>query len=251
MKLEVFPLLKTALVTGASRGIGRETARLLARRGYQVVVHYNESQDAARALLAELRAEGLCASLARADVSDPTQVARMADEVLSVYHRVDVLVNNAGVARQQLFTDVSDADWARMVGVNLSGPFYVTRAFLPGMISRRSGSVVFVSSMWGQVGASCEVCYSALKAGLIGMTKALAKEAGPSGVRVNCVAPGVIDTDMNRALGEETLRALAEETPLGRLGTPQDVARAIAYLAGEDAAFVTGQVLGVSGGFVV
>ena len=244
-------MLKTALVTGASRGIGRETARLLARRGYQVVVHYNESQDAARALLAELRAEGLCASLARADVSDPAQVARMADEVLSVYHRVDVLVNNAGVARQQLFTDVSDADWARMVGVNLSGPFYVTRAFLPGMISRRSGSVVFVSSMWGQVGASCEVCYSALKAGLIGMTKALAKEAGPSGVRVNCVAPGVIDTDMNRALGEETLRALAEETPLGRLGTPQDVARAIAYLAGEEAAFVTGQVLGVSGGFVV
>ncbi len=244
-------MLKTALVTGASRGIGRETARLLARRGYQVVVHYNESQEAARALLAELRAEGLCASLARADVSDPAQVARMADEVLSVYHRVDVLVNNAGVARQQLFTDVSDADWARMVGVNLSGPFYVTRAFLPGMISRRSGSVVFVSSMWGQVGASCEVCYSALKAGLIGMTKALAKEAGPSGVRVNCVAPGVIDTDMNRMLGEETLRALAEETPLGRLGTPQDVARAIAYLAGEDAAFVTGQVLGVSGGFVV
>lgn len=244
-------MLKTALVTGASRGIGRETARLLARRGYQVVVHYNESQEAARALLAELRAEGLCASLAQADVSDPAQVARMADEVLSVYHRVDVLVNNAGVARQQLFTDVSDADWARMVGVNLSGPFYVTRAFLPGMISRRSGSVVFVSSMWGQVGASCEVCYSALKAGLIGMTKALAKEAGPSGVRVNCVAPGVIDTDMNRMLGEETLRALAEETPLGRLGTPQDVARAIAYLAGEDAAFVTGQVLGVSGGFVV
>lgn len=244
-------MLKTALVTGASRGIGRETARLLARRGYQVVVHYNESQEAARALLAELHAEGLCASLAQADVSDPAQVARMADEVLSVYHRVDVLVNNAGVARQQLFTDVSDADWARLVGVNLSGPFYVTRAFLPGMISRRSGSVVFVSSMWGQVGASCEVCYSALKAGLIGMTKALAKEAGPSGVRVNCVAPGVIDTDMNRMLGEETLCALAEETPLGRLGTPQDVARAIAYLAGEEAAFVTGQVLGVSGGFVV
>ena len=244
-------MLKTALVTGASRGIGRETACLLARRGYQVVIHYNESEQAARALLCQLRAEGLSASLVQADISDPAQVARMADEVLSVYHRVDVLVNNAGVARQQLFTDVSDADWARMVGVNLSGPLYVTRAFLPGMISRRSGSVVFVSSMWGQVGASCEVCYSALKAGLIGMTRALAKEAGPSGVRVNCVAPGVIDTDMNRALGEETLCALAEETPLGRLGTPQDGARSIAYLAGEAAAFVTGQVLGVSGGFVV
>lgn len=242
---------KTALVTGASRGIGKETARLLAHRGYHVAVHYNASQEEAEALCASLRAEGCTASPFQADIADPAQVRRMAQDVLSVYHRVDLLVNNAGVAAQQLFTDVTDADWGRMVGVNLSGAFYVTRAFLPGMISRRSGCVLFVSSMWGQVGASCEVCYSACKAGLIGMTKALAKETGPSGVRVNCIAPGVIDTDMNARLDANTLDALAQETPLCRLGAPQDVARAVAFLGGEEAAFITGQVLGVNGGFVV
>lgn len=242
---------QTALVTGASRGIGKETARQLAHRGYHVAVHYNASREEAEALCASLRAEGCTASPFQADIADPAQVRRMAQDVLSVYHRVDLLVNNAGVAAQQLFTDVTDADWARMVGVNLSGAFYVTRAFLPGMISRRSGCVLFVSSMWGQVGASCEVCYSACKAGLIGMTKALAKETGPSGVRVNCIAPGVIDTDMNARLDANTLDALAQETPLCRLGTPQDVARAVAFLGGEEAAFITGQVLGVNGGFVV
>lgn len=242
---------QTALVTGASRGIGKETARQLAHRGYHVAVHYNASREEAEALCASLRAEGCTASPFQADIADPAQVRRMAQDVLSVYHRVDLLVNNAGVAAQQLFTDVTDADWARMVGVNLSGAFYVTRAFLPGMISRRSGCVLFVSSMWGQVGASCEVCYSACKAGLIGMTKALAKETGPSGVRVNCIAPGVVDTDMNARLDANTLDALAQETPLCRLGTPQDVARAVAFLGGEEAAFITGQVLGVNGGFVV
>lgn len=242
---------QTALVTGASRGIGKETARQLAHRGYHVAVHYNASREEAEALCASLRAEGCTASPFQADIADPAQVRRMAQDVLSVYHRVDLLVNNAGVAAQQLFTDVTDADWVRMVGVNLSGAFYVTRAFLPGMISRRSGCVLFVSSMWGQVGASCEVCYSACKAGLIGMTKALAKETGPSGVRVNCIAPGVIDTDMNARLDANTLDALAQETPLCRLGTPQDVARAVAFLGGEEAAFITGQVLGVNGGFVV
>lgn len=242
---------QTALVTGASRGIGKETARQLAHRGYHVAVHYNASREEAEALCASLRAEGCTASPFQADIADPAQVRRMAQDVLSVYHRVDLLVNNAGVAAQQLFTDVTDADWARIVGVNLSGAFYVTRAFLPGMISRRSGCVLFVSSMWGQVGASCEVCYSACKAGLIGMTKALAKETGPSGVRVNCIAPGVIDTDMNARLDANTLDALAQETPLCRLGTPQDVARAVAFLGGEEAAFITGQVLGVNGGFVV
>ena len=194
------------------------------------------------------RDKGCDARLLRADVSDSAQVDALCAQALSAFRHVDVLINNAAIAQQALLTDLSDQDWRRMMAVNLDAAFYCCRALLPGMISRRCGSILNVSSMWGQVGASCEVSYSAAKAGLIGFTKALAKEVAPSGVRVNCLCPGVIDTDMNAALSEETRRELAEETPLGRLGTPEEVARAALFLCGESASFITGQVLGVNGG---
>ena len=182
-------------------------------------------------------------------MSDPECVREACREAERTLGHIDALVNNAGIAQQKLLTDITDEDWRRMLDVNLSGAFYVTRAVLPGMISRKRGSIVNVSSIWGQVGASCEVHYSAAKAGLIGLTRALAKEVGPSGVTVNCVCPGVIQTDMLGGFTSGDLAALAEETPLGRLGTPREVAAAIVWLCQEDAAFVTGQVLGVGGGF--
>ena len=242
---------KVALITGASRGIGRACARLFAENGYTVLINYHRSEQAAQELLRELLDKGCDARLLRADVSDSAQVDALCAQALSAFRHVDVLINNAAIAQQALLTDLSDQDWRRMMAVNLDAAFYCCRALLPGMISRRCGSILNVSSMWGQVGASCEVSYSAAKAGLIGFTKALAKEVAPSGVRVNCLCPGVIDTDMNAALSDETRRELAEETPLGRLGTPEEVARAALFLCGESASFITGQVLGVNGGLIV
>lgn len=242
---------KVALITGASRGIGRACARLFAENGYSVLINYHRSEQAAQELLRELLDKGCDARLLRADVSNSAQVDALCKQALSAFRHVDVLINNAAIAQQALLTDLSDQDWRRMMAVNLDAAFYCCRALLPGMISRRSGSILNISSMWGQVGASCEVSYSAAKAGLIGFTKALAKEVAPSGVRVNCLCPGVIDTDMNASLSDDTRRELAEETPLGRLGTPEEVARAALFLCGESASFITGQVLGVNGGLIV
>ena len=239
---------RVALITGGSRGIGAACVRLFAERGYAVVFLYRSSGDAAGALVEELRGKGHDAACWRCDVSDGEQVKSTIAEILRLYHRVDVLVNNAGVAHIGLMTDMAEADWNRVFDTNIGGVFHVTQAVLPGMISRRQGSVVNVSSMWGEAGASCEVAYSAAKAAVIGFTKALAREVGPSGVRVNCVSPGLIATDMNAELDEDALRALADETPLGRVGTPEEVAQAALWLAEDGAAFVTGQVLGVSGG---
>lgn len=242
---------KVALITGASRGIGRACARLFAENGYSVLINYNKSEEAAQSLLRELQAKGQDARLYRADVGDSAQADALCRQALADYRHVDVLINNAAIAQQALFTDLTNEDWRRMMAVNLDGAFYCARALLPGMISRRSGAILNISSMWGQVGASCEVSYSVAKAGLIGLTKALAKEVAPSGVRVNCLCPGVIDTDMNANLTEETRLELAEETPMGRLGSPEEVAQCALFLCGEGASFVTGQVLGVNGGLIV
>ena len=242
---------KVALITGGSRGIGRACAELFAREGYTVIVNCCGRPQAGEDLVASLRSKGLDAHFCRADVSDPAQVRAMADWAEGLFHHMDVLINNAGIAQQALFTDLTDQDWRRMMGVNLDGPFYCCRAFAPGMISRRSGVILNVSSMWGQVGASCEVHYSAAKAGLIGLTKALAKELGPSGVRVNCMCPGVIDTQMNSHLDAQAMAERAEETPLCRIGTAEEAARAALFLCGEGASFITGQVLGVNGGLVI
>ena len=244
-------MAKTILITGGSRGIGRACVELFARKGWRVVFLCRTREDAAKTLADKLRAEGCDTEYFLCDVSDRTRVNEVVGEILRRCHRIDALVNNAAISQIKLFTDLTPEDWRRMFAVNVDGVFNCTQAVLGGMISEKRGAIVNISSMWGQVGASCEVAYSAAKAAVIGLTKALAKEVGPSGVRVNCVCPGVIDTDMNAALDEETRAALIDETPLERIGTPEDVARAVAYLCSEEASFITGQILGVNGGMVI
>ncbi len=242
----------TVLITGASRGIGRAAARLLAQNGWQVAINYHRHQDAAQAVLAELANAGAQAAVFQADVADRRQVEAMFDAIHTQLGPVQALVNNAGIAQQKLFTDITTAEWQRMFDVTVTGAFHCTQLALADMLPVKSGAIVNISSMWGQVGASCEVHYSAAKAALIGLTKALAKELGPSHIRVNCIAPGVIATDMNAALDEETLAQLAEDTPLGLLGEPEDVAQMILYLLEENTGrFLTGQIIGINGGFII
>lgn len=243
--------MKTVLITGASRGIGAAAARLFAENGYTVAVNYRADRDGAESLVQEIITAGGDAFAVCADVADECAVKAMVTSVLSRCSRVDVLIHNAGIAKQGLLTDTTSEEWHRMMGVHLDGAYYCARALVPQMVQRQSGCILTVSSIWGEVGASCEVAYSAAKAGLIGFTKALAKELGPSGITVNCVSPGVIDTTMCASLDDETRRALAEETPLGRLGTPEDIAETLFFLASDRASFITGQVVGVNGGFVI
>ena len=238
--------MKTVLITGASRGIGAAAAQLFANRGYRVAVNYHRSRREAEALAGELGGIAV-----QADVSDPAQVQKMVDNVLEKFCQLDILVCNAGIAQQKLFGDLTDADWRHMFGVNVDGMFYTIRAVLPHFIHNKAGRIITVSSMWGQVGGSCEVAYSASKAAVIGLTRALAKELGPSGITVNCVAPGVIATEMNAHLDASALEALREETPLGAIGTPRDAAESICFLASEAAQFITGQVIAPNGGLVI
>lgn len=240
------------LITGASRGIGAATARLFAREGWTVGVNYCSSRGTAEALVEEIRGFGGTARAFPGDVSDSAQAAALVETVERALGPLDALVCNAGVALpQQLLTDTTDEQWRRVMGVDLDGVFYTVRAAVPSMVRRRKGSIVTVSSMWGVTGGSCEAAYSAAKAGVIGLTRALAKELGPSRIRVNCVAPGVIDTEMNGALDDEALGWLEEETPLGRIGTGEEIARSILFLAGEESSFITGQVLQTNGGIVI
>lgn len=243
--------MKTVLITGASRGIGRAAARLFAQEGYNVAINYHRSRDAALALEREINSEYPHALAVCADISNRDQVGQMFACVRSRFGRLDVLVNNAGIARQELFSETTEESWDRLFDVNVKGAFLCTQAALPEMIQNRSGKIINISSVWGITGASCEVCYSSSKAAVIGFTKALAKEVGLSNIQVNCVAPGVIATDMTAGLGEQALQDLMEETPLQRLGTPEDVAGAILFLASEKADFMTGQVLSPNGGFVI
>lgn len=240
--------MKTVLITGASRGIGAATAEAFAKSGYSVIINYNKNKNTAQALARKISQlyKADCTAYG-CDISDSPSVA----EMFKTFGDIDVLVNNAGISGQKLFTDITDEDWRRMVGVNLDGVFYCSREALRGMIKRKSGSIINISSMWGQVGGSCEVHYSAAKAGVIGLTKALAKEVAPSNIRVNCIAPGIIDTDMMKDFDEETRNELKNETPLLRLGTPEDIANAALFLASDKASFITGQILGVNGGLII
>lgn len=244
--------MKTALITGASRGIGTACAIALAKMGYNIVLNYNRSEEKALSLAKIIVDNYNVDVLAiKADVSDKSQVDSMVQDAIDKFSSIDVLVNNAGVSQQKLFTDTTPDDWNFIISNNLTSVYNVTHAVLPCMIRNHSGSVVNISSMWGQVGASCEVAYSASKAGVIGFTKALAKEVAPSNVRVNCVAPGVIMTDMMSSFTDEEIALIKEDIPLDMLGTAKNVADAVAFLVSDKAQFVTGQVLAVNGGMVI
>ena len=242
---------KAVCVTGGSRGIGRALVETFAQAGHPVIFTYLKNVEAARELSSTLGKQGLTALPFQADVSCSEQVSALADEVKRAFGGVDILINNAGIASQKLLIDLEEEEWDRILHVNLKSVYLCCRAFLPFMIRNKRGIVLNISSMWGQAGASMEAAYSASKAGVIGLTQALAREMGPSGIRVNCIAPGVIDTDMNRGLSSEEIRSLEEETPLVRIGRPQDIAEAALFLASERARFITGQTLGVNGGFIM
>jgi 3-oxoacyl-[acyl-carrier protein] reductase len=240
---------KTVLITGSSRGIGAAAARKFAREGWQVAVNWVRSREKALALCREL---GNGSVAIQADVSDPGQAASLVEQTVSAFGHLDALVCSAGIALPlDVVQNCSPESWRRVFSVDVDGVFYTVRAALPHMIQQGGGKIVTLSSMWGQVGGSCEVPYSAAKGAVIAFTKALAQEVAPSGINVNCVAPGVIQTDMMAFADAQTLAALAEETPLGRLGTAEDVAGSIYYLCQSESSFLTGQVIGVNGGYVI
>jgi 3-oxoacyl-[acyl-carrier protein] reductase len=242
--------MKTAIITGASRGIGRAEAIQLARDGFSVCINCLERMDLAQELSEKLQKEGCSAMAFQADVSVKNEVDAMVEAVHARFGPVDVLVNNAGIAEQCQIQDIREELWDRIFAVNVKGVLNTVQAVLPDMLHRKSGCIINTSSIWGMHGASCESVYSSSKHAVIGLTKSMAAELALSGIRVNCVAPGVIDTDMVKVLGDETLRDLADNTPIGRLGKPEDIAAAVSYLASDGASFVTGQVLTCDGGFI-
>ncbi|MBR6756236.1 MAG: 3-oxoacyl-ACP reductase FabG [Peptococcaceae bacterium] len=239
------------LVTGGAGGIGAAIVEKFALAGHPVVLQYFQSKEKAENIAAKLRKQNAQVLLVQADLRQQTEVERMVQEVETQWGKVGILINNAGIAQQKLFTDITAEEWHNMFAVHVDGAFYCTQAFLPAMISAKNGKIIFISSMWGQVGGSCEVHYSAAKGALQAMSQALAKELGPSGIRVNCVAPGFIQTAMNSQFDTETVNMLKEETPLGILGEAQDVADLVYFLASEEAKFITGQIIGCNGGLVI
>lgn len=241
----------TVIITGASGGIGSAAAILFAEKGWNVVMNYYRSAEAAKMLASSLTSRGFSVMPCFADVTDRSQVERMVYEAERRYGRIDALVNNAGIAQQMLFTDITDRDFDKMMDVNLKGPFLCSQAVLPGMIHQKSGKIVNISSVWGVTGASCEVHYSASKAGVIGLTKALAKEVAPSGIRVNCIAPGLIETPMNNNLTADELSEFVDEIPLGRMGEAGEVAQLIFFLCSENSDYITGQVISQDGGIAI
>lgn len=239
--------MKTVLITGGARGIGRACAELFAENGYNVAVNYLSSEKKAREL--ESKYENI--TVFRADVSIKSQVDAMVAEIKNKFGSVDILINNAGIAQSKLFTDITEDDFDRMVAVHLKGAFNCSKAVLYDMIDKKQGRIINISSIWGVAGASCEVHYSMAKAGIIGFTKALAKEVAPSGITVNAIAPGVIDTDMISGFTDDEIKEIVNEIPLGRIGTPEEIAQSVLFLASKNANYITGQVLSPNGGIVI
>jgi 3-oxoacyl-[acyl-carrier protein] reductase len=242
---------KTVIITGAASGIGRSMVVLFAINGYNVLLNYNRSLEKAQLLYRKLKSKSLSIELFQADVTKRAQVDAMVDYCINQFGKIDILINNSGVSQQKIFTDISEDEWDYMINVNLKGVFNCTQSVLKHMIREKSGKIINISSIWGMVGASCEVHYSSAKAGVIGFTKALSKELGPSNIQVNCIAPGIIETDMLSSFSLEELKQLKDETPLMRLGKPKDIARCALFLASKNADFFTGQILSPNGGFVI
>lgn len=242
---------KTAIITGSSKGIGAATAILFAQKGYNVVINYNDSYESATLLARSLVSNGFSVTTQKANVANRLEAELLMKETLYKFGSIDVLVNNAGIAFEGLITDTDEIDYDRVVDVNLKGTFNCCKAVTPVMVKQQSGKIINISSMWGQTGASCEVAYSASKAGVIGLTKALAKELAPSGITVNAVAPGIIETAMNSNLTVEELADFVSTIPLGRMGSAEEIAQAVYFLASENADYITGQILGVNGGYVI
>lgn len=240
---------KVVIVTGASKGIGREIAKLLAKEGLQVVANYNKSEQKAKELKEELNNQNIDVDIFKADVSKRKEVKELVTYTLNKYGKIDVLINNAGISEYKIYTDETDEDWNRVINTNLYSAFIMSQEVIPNMIHNKSGCIINISSIWGIVGASLEVLYSISKAGMDGLTKGLAKELGPSNIRVNSIAPGAIATDMNANLSIEELKQLERDTPLGRIGIPQDIAKCVKWLI-EDT-FTTGQIISINGGWVI
>lgn len=241
--------MKTAIITGASRGIGRATATLLAQNDYNVVINYNHSEDQAKALVDELTAQGLSAVCYKADVSDEAQAEALVRFTLDRWGKVDLLVNNAGISTSGLLIDMPIEQINDTIAVNLTGTIVMTQKVAKGMLSNRSGNIVNISSIWGEIGGSCEAVYSATKGGVIAFSKAMAKELGYNNIRVNCIAPGIIDTDMNARLSTSDVQNIIDDIPCQRIGRAEDIAKAVLWLASDEASYINGQVLSINGGW--
>ncbi|MCI8383558.1 MAG: 3-oxoacyl-ACP reductase FabG [Clostridia bacterium] len=240
---------RIAIVTGASKGIGREIAKQLAKNKIKVIANYNQSEKEALELKKELEQENITIEIMKADVSKREQVKKMVQNVLGKYKKINILVNNAGISEYKMFRDETDEDWNRVINTNLYSAFAMTQEVIPNMVQNQEGCIINISSIWGLTGASLEVLYSISKAGMNGMTKALAKELGPSNIRVNAIAPGAIDTDMNANLTKKEWNQLQEETPLGKIGMPEDIAKCVKWLVEDN--FTTGQIISINGGWVI
>lgn len=244
-------LKKTVLITGGAKGIGRAMAEIFAQKGYNVVFNFYRSYNEAKDLESRLREAGCEAYAVHGDITKNEDIEKIFNFVKEKFSGVDILINNAGISQFKLFTEISDEDWDLMINVNLKGMFNCCKKVVPYMINNKKGKIINISSIWGMIGASCEVHYSTSKAGMIGFTKALAKELGPSGIQVNCITPGVIETDMIKDLTEEDKCSLKEDTPLMRLGKPEDIASLALYLSSPEADFITGQIISPNGGMVI
>lgn len=238
---------KTIIVTGASRGIGAAIVKMLAKEDYNIVLNYNKSEEIAKKMQEEFTKQGKNVEIFKADVSKREEVKKLIEFTINKFEKIDVLINNAGISQTRLFTDITDEDWNNMLNVNLNSVFYMTQEVLPYMIHEKEGCIINISSIWGITGAACETHYSVAKAGVDAMTKSLAKELGPSNIRVNSIAPGIIDTDMNKYLSDEELANIEEEIPLGKIGSPETIAKCVKWLIEDD--YTTGQIIGINGGW--